>query len=388
MVLDFLAFSGLLVAWLGPASALYYLHMLKAPKKGEQGRVSLILPLTGAAARLELLLSALALQSLKPRRLIVAVESEADPAFQRIQACRGQVSFPVQVVVAGLAEVSGQKSRNLLAGLALIDDEDDAIVMLDADIMPSSEWLSHLASPVLKGQHDVVSGYRWQWMAAWSPARLMMAAIDRSIALLPRVPGHAMPWGGSVALGKNALKHIDHQNWLGRSISDDCALGLEIDRLGLRLLVRRVLLLKTPLEGTFASLWLFGRRQYQMIRFYFPGFFWLALLTASLRMLAWIVLIFSWRFPYAWAGVAAMYGAALLGVLLQWEVMRAMDLKDASMGFLPGLMTVLMRPLADLVHLTLIFGSVATDRVVWGHVRYRVRGRTHVRVESRRLWEG
>lgn len=89
--------------------------------------------------QLESLLLALSRQHLPPRRLIVAVESEDDPAFGRVGACIDQVSFPVLRVVAGLAQSSGQKSRNLLAALALIDDADEAVVLLDADVMPSPE---------------------------------------------------------------------------------------------------------------------------------------------------------------------------------------------------------------------------------------------------------
>lgn len=385
-LLEAFLFAGVLGAALGSLSAVHFLHMLRAPRVLRSGRVSLIMAVTGSAPRLEALFGALARQHLRPRRLVVAVECESDPAYQRVQSCRELLPFPVDLVVSGLAESSGQKSWNLLAALSLVDDQDDAVVLLDADVLPGPEWLSHLASPVLSGSYDVVSGYRWQWMSHWRPAALVIAAIDRSIALLPRLPGCFMPWGGSVALGRTALERIDRDRWLGRSISDDCALGLEVKRLGLRALVRRVLLVRSPLEGSARSLWRFARRQYQMIRFYMPGVWWLGMLIVALRAWTWMILLLPFGVSHRGLWLAAMYAFVLWGVILQRRVAERLGLEDASSHWLPSVLTVLVKPLIDFLHLALM-ASAATSRVVaWGHVRYLVRGATDVRLISRQAW--
>jgi len=383
---EFMLLIGWLIACLGPVSVLYHLRLMNVPKGGRKGKVSLVLALTGPVNNLETLFSALSGQRLQPRRLIVAVESEEDLACQRLEACRAMLPFPVQLVVAGLAESSGQKSKNLLAALALIDDEDDVVVFLDADIVPAPEWLSYLASPILMGRYDVVSGYRWQWVEHATPAKLIIACIDRSIALLPRSPRFSLPWGGSVALGKLALNRIDKTAWLAQSISDDCALGLEIKRLGLRTMVRRILLVKSPLQGSAKSLWGFGRRQYQMIRFYMPVLWWLALFLTSLRSLAWGMLLLPSLAPWALPGALALYAVALAGVLLQQQVAARLSVQDASSQWSAIGLAVLMKPVIDIVHLSLVLGSALTRVVVWGHVRYRVANRGDVRVIARKTW--
>ncbi len=155
MTLQVIALAGLLIACMGPLSVVYFLCMLRQPKDSRQGSISIVLALTGPSPRLASLFAALAQQQLQPRRLIVAVESEADPAFLRVQACRGMVPFPVDLVVAGLAEHSSQKSKNLLAALSLIDDQDKVVVLFDADIAPTAEWLGYLCSPILSGNFDL-----------------------------------------------------------------------------------------------------------------------------------------------------------------------------------------------------------------------------------------
>ena len=386
-MLEIIALTGLVIAWLGMLSVWYFLHHLRVPTAQHMGSVSLILALTGGVPQLESLLLALSRQHLPPRRLIVAVESEDDPAFGRVGACIDQVSFPVLRVVAGLAQSSGQKSRNLLAALALIDDADEAVVLLDADVMPSPEWLGYLVSPVLAGNYDVVSGYRWLWLERWQPASLIVATIDRSIALLPRMPGYFMPWGGSTALGKIALQRIDRKRWLERSISDDCALGLEVNRLELRALLRRIVLVKSPIDDSGASLWAFGRRQYQMIRFYMPGLWLFAASMTVLRCSAWAFFFSLWGTEHAVSGLLAMYGATSLGLLLQGRVARRLCLEDAGSGIWTMVLLTLAKPLIDLFHLTLIAGAGWANVVTWGHVRYRVASRSDISILGRVSWK-
>ena len=387
MTLQVIALAGLLIACMGPLSVVYFLCMLRQPKDSRQGSISIVLALTGPSPRLASLFAALAQQQLQPRRLIIAVESEDDPAFLRVQACRGMVPFPVDLVVAGLAEHRSQKSKNLLAALSLIDDQDKVVVLFDADIAPTAEWLGYLCSPILSGNFDVVSGYRWQWQTDWRLAQLFITTIDHAIALLPRPPGYFLPWGGSVALGREALQGIDRQQWLGGSISDDCALGLEVNRLGLRALVRRVLLVKSPIEGTFASLWLFGRRQYQMIRFYTPLLWWFALVTVGVRSAAWCLFLLPVGMPLAWFGLASMYAATVIGAVLQQKVRYRLSLQDAGDVGQPLCLSIILKPVIDLVHLSLILGSAWSRVVTWGHVRYRVASRTNIAVVARKTWK-
>ena len=140
------------------AAFVYGLHL---PKSGNEGLVTLILPLTGACPSLPGLIAMLNAQSLQPHRLIIAVESTQDPAYRCAQEVMCSAGFSVDVVIAGLASKCAQKCWNQIAALQRLDGRDDAIILLDADIEPPPWWLSVLASPVLAGKADIVTGYRW-----------------------------------------------------------------------------------------------------------------------------------------------------------------------------------------------------------------------------------
>ena len=80
-----------------------------------QASVTLILPLTGHQENLKNLLKLLDLQSLRPKRLVIAKESEDDLAFALATSLVPAVSFPVSIVIAGIANTSSQKCHNVLA---------------------------------------------------------------------------------------------------------------------------------------------------------------------------------------------------------------------------------------------------------------------------------
>src|ERR1700759_3834918 len=77
--------------------------------------VAVIVPIKGASAATEAFLQALRHQDYPAYRIIAAVESERDPAFQLLQRHQQVPGAPIEICVAGLASRSGQKTHNLLA---------------------------------------------------------------------------------------------------------------------------------------------------------------------------------------------------------------------------------------------------------------------------------
>src|SRR5207244_96792 len=106
----------------------------------------------------------------------------------------------IELVVAGLSGVRAQKLTNLLAALARLRDSDEYIVMFDADIRPQPWWLAALVAPLAAGRADIVGGYRWPITQTLSVATVIVASIDRAVAVLPRYESCAALWGGSMAM--------------------------------------------------------------------------------------------------------------------------------------------------------------------------------------------
>src|SRR5437868_6270189 len=260
--------------------------------------VALVLPVTGTLPGLEDLLAALTAQSLKPRRLIVSVEAREDPAYRRVAALAEQ--FPqlnVELVVAGLSALRSQKCTNLLAALAQLDPEDAYIVVLDSDIRPQPWWLAMLVAPLAAGRADLVNGYRWPVPTRISLGTVLVAAIDRAIAVLPRLRRTRPAWGGSLAFTRSALAALDLPNTIGHTLTEDLPIGDRAAKTGLRLLTRRAIRPPTPLGGNFRDVWRFARRQYQLIRLYRPGLWCFAAFVVTTDLAARIALLsnaFGW----------------------------------------------------------------------------------------------
>ncbi len=272
--------------------ALLFAAYLRIPNERTAARVTLVLPLTGPSPSLEELLAALADQSVRPRRLIVAVESREDPAFARVAALGGHYAgSDIELVVAGLSSVCSQKCANLLAALMHLDDSDAHVVFLDADIRPQLWWLAALVAPLAAGRADIVNGYRWQIPKTLSPAAVMVAAIDHTIAIQPRLSQARAIWGGSLALTRSALEILDLPATIGRTLTEDLPIGDRAKETGLRVLTRRALRVPTPLDGRSQDLWRFGRRQHQLIRLYRPGLWSYAAFVVTTGLGAQLVLL-------------------------------------------------------------------------------------------------
>jgi cellulose synthase/poly-beta-1,6-N-acetylglucosamine synthase-like glycosyltransferase len=336
--------------------------------------VALVLPATGPLPGLEDLLAALTAQSLPPRRLIVAVESREDPAYVRVSAlvqCYPRLA--IQLVVAGLSPLRSQKCTNLLAALAQLDADDAHVVLLDADIRPQPWWLAALVAPLAADRADLVNGYRWPVPARLSPGIALVAAIDRAIAVLPRVSRTRPIWGGSLAVSRKALQTLDLPNTIGRTLTEDLPIGDRAAQTGLRVLTRRAIRPLTPLDGKLGELWRFGRRQYQLIRLYRRGLWNFAAFVVTTDLIARIILLSTlpaWR-P-ALAVILTLAGLGSVATEIRLAIGRKLGAPD-GIGFRLSqhllALTILPTPA---FHASVIWGGFVTSPVVWRHVRYTV----------------
>lgn len=359
------------------ALALFYAAHLQIPDERPRADVALVLPLTGPSPSLEELLAALAAQSLRPRRLIVAVESRDDPAYRRAAALGGNYAgLRIELVVAGLSPWRSQKCTNLLEALRQLDDNDAYVVLFDADIRPQPWWLAALVAPLAAGRADIVNGYRWQMPKTLSLATALVAAIDHTIATLPRLSMTRAIWGGSLALTRHALQILDLPATIGRALTEDLPIGERAAETGLRVLTRRAIRVPTPLDGRFQELWRFGRRQYQLIRIYRPGLWSYAAIVVTTDLIARLVLL-SMLIVAGASGPAlsAILVAAALGSIateIRLAVGKRLGVAE-PIGFRLSqhLLVWLILPVPGF-HASVIWGGFVSSPVRWAHIHYLV----------------
>jgi hypothetical protein len=371
------------LGWLGAAA--WFVARFRAPALPEDGRVTLLLCTTGDSPHLPPLLDALARQTLPPRRLVVAVESEDDPAFAQVRALAAALPFPVELVVAGTSPGRSQKATSLIAAASRVDDQDQAVVLLDTDILPPPGWLSWLASPAIRGSQDIVSGYRWQVAGGGGPARQFVAWLDRGFAIGPRQIFARQVWGGSTAINGAAFARLDLPAILDRTLSTDGAISRRAAALGLRMLMRRAVLLPTPPEGGERGALAFQRRQMQLYRIYAPRNWAMLGLVFGMEALALLLVEPALAGQAVAAGwLAALAAAGLARAALQDAVTRRLGVAEPAAARAAQLGFGLLSPVTAALALLLWASSARTRRVLWRHVEYEVLGPESVRVVARR----
>lgn len=374
---------------LSTLGACLYRYKLRLPSVARHAAVTLLLPLTALSRdRLRRLMQALDRQTLKPRRLVLAVESENDPVFHAATSLALEHwCYDVEVVVAGVSLHCSQKCFNLIAAYTRARQQDDGLVLLDADVEPLPWWLSALVSPLIDGGFDVVTGYRWPVINGNAVGGAVTAAIDRSIAVLPRPPRMALAWGGSLALSRRACCKLSLPRILERTLSDDLAIAAAASALDLRVLNRRALLVPTPIQHSLRSAWSFGRRQYTIVRVYRPWLWLLALLALSALVISWASILLSLPDPNFARTALLLFAALALGKTLALEsIGHGLGLRESPTARMSQYALVVLKPLVDLFHLSIIVASAQPRILKWAHVTYRIRGPDRITVTERRPW--
>lgn len=383
------ASAGLALALLSAISACLYYSKLRVPHVQRPGTVTLLMAVTlASSSRLRALLEALDRQTLSPRRLLIAVESPEDPAYEAAMRLSAEHwSFDTEVVIAGLAVSCSQKARNLEEAIQRIDDLDDAIVLLDADVLPPRWWLSALVSPLFSGDSDLVTGYRWPTLERWTAGGFLIAAIDRTISILPRPRPAALAWGGSLAISRNAHRQLILARILGCTLSDDLSIAASASALGLRILNRRALLVPTPTHYSMSAAWSFARRQYSILRIYRPPLWYMALAGTGILLAAWAVILY--RLPESHLARTALALLAACAFVKVWTLDRIaarLECTDSYGTRLLQFALISVKPLVDAFHFSAVVASWCPRALTWGHVTYRVEGPHRIAVLERRAW--
>jgi hypothetical protein len=317
-------------------------------------------------------------------RILAAIESEEDPAFAMVTEESKRPGVPLRTVVAGQSERTGQKVWNLLAALDAIEDRDKIVAFVDADTLPTPEWLSRLVAALVNTGRDAVTGYRWIIPADNRVSSAVVAAANASIVTLPRLPSlRNACWGGTTAMRRKTLEHIDIRRYWAGAISDDGQMTVALQEAGYQIFSPRQNLLLSPVAMSWSEALSFGRRQYRIIWLHSPGIWALAALGTL--------------FPIA-AAIAAMCMAlqgsvlavVLIGVSLALGEIRCRCRRrivvalwgEATAAGLPiyWLVERWLRPIWWSFHALCVFSALGSRHIRWAGIDYQVRGPQDVEV--------
>ncbi len=268
---------GLMLAWAASLAALSWLSrraIAGAPALSTDvlsGRVAVIVPVAGMTKTIEASVHSL-ISRAQPRCEVVFVVKDAEDAASNTihAAIRGKAY--ARCVLAGPATQCGQKNHNLLAGIAAVSVHPDVLVFADAGHGFPAGWLEHLVAPITRGEVEVTSGYHAIKPANSRFVPWIYAVCVEMMHVFQNAPGLTQPWGGAMAISRDAFERLKVADTWRTLVVDDVSLARILRTHSVRERTVPLVCRDTPVAGlSLRDLFEWMVRQLQYVRFIFPG---------------------------------------------------------------------------------------------------------------------
>ena len=355
----------------------------------ETKRVALIIAVKGVSGNFNRFMDFVLSQDYPDYHVIFTTESESDPVHAAIRDRLAKSPFKkTKLIVAGMADHTGQKVHNQLAAFKELDPNDRIIAFADGDLYGFSNWLTCLALPLNLGQADFTTGYRWMIPANQSLPNRIISLMGTAIEPLIGPAWRMCLWGGSMAVTREVFEELEIPKNLVGSINDDVRMSDLAREAGKRMRYVRSVAAPSPVDFTWASFFEFGRRQYFQLRVGHKLLWWMALmvplfylasfLTCSIRLLVGNL----WMFIPISAGIASNLARTRIRrsyLADRFKHGEADTLDEAIKG------SWWLDPWINFLHLLIILSSACGREITWGGIRYRVTGPQKTEILSRSM---
>ena len=173
-------------------------------------------------------------QSLRPRRLVIIMESDQATACEWLREQANQ--YPeLRLVFAPSATHCSQKSLNLLTGLKAFP-EATYYAFCDADVIPGPDWLAdHVLRLTEKPDVDLISTHQWVHRRPGA-GNFYLTAIHSMMLTLGCHPWiqRSGVWGGSFVIRRESFEREQVARIWAQTIVDDVTLQNLVNRGRLR----------------------------------------------------------------------------------------------------------------------------------------------------------
>lgn len=263
---------------------------------------ALIVPCAGAHPIMEAALRTLAEQNYPDYHLYLVTANVDDPAALLISRLRGEYGH-ITHVVAGFAQTGGQKNYNHLQALQYIEKEHACLAFGDSTHLAGPDFLRCLIGPIARGEAAFTTGYH-----TVAPQDSALATLGYTINVLfmrflQALPNLTQPWGGAMAVSREAFERYQIAKLWQDNVVDDCSLAALLERAGIRARLCPGALLGTiAIQHSFTVWRAWLERQVLFLKFCLPGQ-WLALGLVCLLM----------TLPPAWCILTLLRGILGLG---------------------------------------------------------------------------
>ena len=339
---------------------------LRVPASGPALAASILKPLHGGSPGLqENLASTLAQDHAAPFEVIFVVRDADDPAAKIAEAAMAaHPHVPARLVRDQRLHGANRKVSQLLNVEALA--QHPVIVVADADMRVPPDWLSRATAPLADPttglatclyRAEAADGHLWSRLAALGTDWQFLPS-----AAFGEAWGQAHGcYGATMALRREVLQRIGGFAPLADLLADDHALGTEVRRLGLRVVVASALPTHMAHENGPQALLAHELRWARTLRILAPGGY----IGSGLMHPMAFGLLAAALAPRGW-GVAALV-VAVLGRIGSATVV------DLALNAPGRVRRLALLPMRDLLSFAIWAAGLARSPVVWGGRRYRLR---------------
>lgn len=318
--------------------------------------ISVLKPLHGDEPLMEPALASFCAQDYPEFQIVFGVRDPADPALAVVR--RLVARFP-QCDLAVVADPTPHGPNRKVANLMnmLPSARHPVLLVADADVHAAPDLLARVAVALAApGTGLVTTLYAGLPARPTLPCRLGATQITHVFlpgVLLGRALGRQDCLGAAMALRRETLDAIGGLPALVGHLADDAVLGMRVRALGLRIGLAGTVPATTVAETTLAELFRHELRWARTMRSVAPAGYTLSVLQYPLFWAVMAVLLSG----FAWWALVLFAAAWLVRAGIARAIDRALGLATKA--------PVWLLPLRDLMSITVILASFASNRVEW-----------------------
>jgi ceramide glucosyltransferase len=341
----------------------------------------ILAPCRGIDHRFETHVRALLAQQYPCYAVHFIVESVADPAWHVLSRILADTpAAQASLIIAGPTEGCSQKIHNLLAGLAQVGPNIDALAFVDSDAEVHPQWLRALVAPLSDRSIGATSGYRWYIPAGSNGAASLRSAWNAATLGLMTHPWYGFAWGGSMAIRRELFEQLNIAGSWARGLSDDLLLTQAVRAAGLQVRFVPEALVPTREPCTWRQLIEWTNRQVTIGRVYVPQA-WSASLLVHLTSLTLSGLGLAASASGQWLASALLLSywlsnglgsLAVCGTALQRLAAQGFDIPQRAWP------QALWAPAVTVLALLNIAVSLTTRTITWRGISYTMRSPRHI----------
>lgn len=232
---------------------------------------AMIIPVSGARPYMENALRSLLNQDYPDYSVRIVTATADDAAMGLIN--RLMDDYPALIhITAGETAGMGQKNHNLLAGVASVDDESEIYVFCDSTHVARPDFLRCLVGPVARHHAPFSVGYHEVDTLDNGAITLAYALSVMAMRFLQGVSAFTQPWGGALAMSREAFASFNVAELWRTNVVDDCSLAWWLRKHGAHVaLCPAALLLTYAQNHTFDAWRAWLERQILFLKFCLPG---------------------------------------------------------------------------------------------------------------------